>query len=664
MQKESSRYWFYETLRAVAFFATAILVFSGLRLFFFEFYRADQTLSSEWPALLLGARLDAKWFSILLLPSWLLWLAGLWRPLFLKAARYLAVIVLAVFVLLGLVNFGFYGFYVTPISSLIFGFLQDDTKAIVITIWRDWPVVNYVICWFILSLIPCLTYRFCRFQWQPRRSGLTSAVTAVVFTLLIAVLCRGSFGTFPLRQQDLIVGPDPFINASVQNGVAALVEANKSRKMLELNGGILAGLKKGGFHSPNEALALLRSSNFQKNSDTSVPPPAQQPHVIIALMEGMGRTEFEIDSPSNDMLGRLRPELKDAYIFKNGISSTAGTFPSLESLVFDTPYTPLSQSRYGQKAFPFANTRDFKKAGYTTVFLTSGSEAWRNISENFPRQGFDRIIGAGMIKARYPQAEFSTWGVGDEWTFKYATELLADADKRGEKLLIVILSVTNHPPHHVPDGVKVNPIDTNALPSFVKDDRLGWETPLRLQTYQYAASALGDFVHTIRKNGLLKKTVIAATGDHNTRFKFDSPAAWFCPQAVPVVFWLSEGISATSYDPERWVGHRDIFPTAKALALGLPPKPWQGRNLFAHHVPDGIYAFAGMGNDGFAIGRAGAVSLDGTHYRCYDVDNSRISQTTAMDCTPELRQLGDWARAQRAMTDFIVRQGVLENNAP
>lgn len=659
MQSENFVRWLRETMRAAAFFATALIVFSALRLFFFEFYRADQPLSAEWPALLLGARLDAKWFTILLLPAWLLWLAGLWRSVFLKVARWFAVAALSVFVLLGLVNFGFYGFYVTPISSLIFGFLQDDTTAIIVTLWRDWPIVTYLVAWLMMTLIPCFVYHACRLDFTIKRSGLISAVVAVILSTLIALMCRGSFGTFPLRQQDLIVGPDPFVNATIQNGTAALVEANKSRKMLELKGGVLAGLKKAGFQSPEEALALL--TDLRGQTDTLVPPPLHQPHVVIALMEGMGRTEFEIDSPTNDMLGRLRPELKDAYVFKNGVSSTSGTFPSLESLVFDTPYTPLSQSRYGQKAFPFANTRDFKKAGYTTVFLTSGSEKWRSIDENFPRHGFDRIIGAGQLKAKYPQAEYGTWGVGDEWTFKYANELLTEADQRGEKLLMVILSVTNHPPHHVPDGVKVNLVNTAELPPFIKDDRNDEETRQRLRTYQYAASALGNFIHRLRETGLLKKTAVAATGDHNTRFKFDSPAAWYCQQAVPVMFWLPDGVSTTSYDADRWVGHRDIFPTMKALALGKTPELWQGRNLFADHVPDGIYAFTSMGNDGFAIGRAGAVAVDGANYRCYAVDKNKISQTSAITCTPELNRLGNLARAQRALADYVVRRGVLEN---
>lgn len=273
MQQRKSDYWCVGTLRTIVFFMVALLVFSAVRLFFFLYYRAEQSFFSEWPALVLGARLDAKWFAILLLPAWITWLLGLWRAAFLSVARWLAVTALAVFILLGLINIGFYGFYVTPISSLIFGFLQDDTQAILITLWRNWPIVTYVAAWCLLTLIPCLAYRFCRPSFSLRRPGLISAITAVILTLFIAVMCRGSFGTFPLRQQDLLVGPDPFVNASVQNGVAAFFEANKSRKMLELKGGVLAGLKSYGFKSPDETLAQLAAVRPQISD--SVPPPRQ-----------------------------------------------------------------------------------------------------------------------------------------------------------------------------------------------------------------------------------------------------------------------------------------------------------------------------------------------------------------------------------------------------
>ncbi len=658
MQQTTSGCWLSETVRAGVFFATSLAVFTALRLFFFAYYKADQTFAAEWPALVLGLRLDARWFSILLVPAWLVWLGGLWRPAAFTIAKWLAVAALAVFVLLDLINIGFYGFYTTPISAVIFGLAQDDTKAIIVTIWRDWPVLTYVAAWLVLTALPCLAFRFARVSMAVTRPKPAAAVLVVALTALIAVMCRGSFGTFPLRQQDLVAGTDEFVNASVQNGAAALYEANKSRKMLELKGGPLAGLKSFGFASPEAAMAVLRDV---RGSVPVEKAPAVQPHVVVAVMESMGRSEFEADSPTNDMLGRLRPELKDAYVFKNGICSGSGTFPSLEGILFDTPLTPLTQSRYGVKSFPFSQAWDFKKAGYKTVYLTSGTEKWRNIDEDFPRQGYDRVVGAAAIRAKFPQAEFGTWGVGDAWTFKYAEELLEEADRKGEKLFLVILSATNHPPHHVPDGAAVNPVNPAELPAYIVSDRKDPEVRAMMQTYQYAASALGDFVHAAREKGLLSRTVMAVTGDHNARFKFESSGIAHYTQGVPLIFWLPANEQSATVDVSRWVSHRDLFPTVKALALGKTPAVWQGRNLFSGENFDTAHTFFALGRDGFAIGRAGAAAVDGASFRCFAWKADRLEAT---DCTPPLTRLGEAARAQRAMADYAVRLGVLEGKLP
>ena len=57
-----------------------------------------------------------------------------------------------VFVMLSLVNLHYFGFYKTPIDSLVFGLVEDDTAAVLQTIWRDFPVI-----WTLL-LAAVLTY--------------------------------------------------------------------------------------------------------------------------------------------------------------------------------------------------------------------------------------------------------------------------------------------------------------------------------------------------------------------------------------------------------------------------------------------------------------------------------------------------------------------------
>ncbi|MDD7441217.1 MAG: LTA synthase family protein [Sutterellaceae bacterium] len=653
--------WLTNTARACVFFLVALLAFETVRLAFFFFYRNEQTLTQELPALLMGLRLDAKWFAIMLIPAWVLWgVSGIYGRVE-KLPKLFAIVAVVLFALLDLINFGFYGFYSTPISSVIFGFIQDDTKAITTQILRDWPVTTYVVALCILSAMPCLAYRYTSFQnvRLPSAAGKTSILAVLIFVLLsvvLGMLCRGSFGTFPLRAQDLSVSTDEFINTTVVNGPFALNEANKSRKMLDLKGDVAAGLRGFGFENPEGAEALL---NGVRPGIPEARAPLEKPHVVLAVMESMGRTLFEADSPTNNTLGRLKPELRDASVYRNGICAGSGTFPSLEGILFDTPYTPLTQSRYGKQPFPFSKAFAFRKAGYETVFLTSGSERWREISSNFPRQGYDRILGAEAIKAKYPKAETGTWGIGDAWMFRYADSLLSEADQKGKKLFIVMLSTTNHGPYKVPDGVSTEPVNPREIPSYVMDDRASGEIRLKEQTYQYAASSLGDFVNSLRGRGFLQKTIVAATGDHNTRLKFEPTGIWHYSQGVPLIFWVPESLreqNPRSFPISSWVSHRDLLPTIEALALGKKPDPWEGRALFSDEHFDVATSFFGLGKDGFAISNAGAASVDGSMNRCFAWHGDRLEPVA---CTGKLKELGDAARAQRALADYVVRCGAL-----
>ena len=164
----------------------------------------------------------------------------------------------------------------------------------------------------------------------------------------------------------------------------------------------------------------------RKDVPVAAQPMKTKPNVVVAIMESMGRDTFDLHSESCNTLGSLVAELSGAVVFRNGISVNSGTFPSLEGILFDSLLTPLTQSRYGRKTFDFSRVNDFKKEGYKTVFLSAGNESWRQVDVNFPLQGFDEIIGANAIQKRYPQVKISTWGLGDAWMFKAATEILKE----------------------------------------------------------------------------------------------------------------------------------------------------------------------------------------------------------------------------------------------
>lgn len=661
MFTNKSNAWRTLVVRSVAFFLLSLVVMSLMRAGFFVAHRSPDTSWTDFlPAVLMGIRVDAKWLALLFLPAYISLFCGYWWSVFRKLAVVFGIIGYGIAVTLGVINFGFFGFFGTPINTFIFGFIQDDTTAIIKTLLKDWPVLTYLGVWLALIAVPVLLAKCFKSNNPEKVSRRAYAVMFVLSAVLTGVLIRGSLGTFPLRQQNYDISPNHFINQTVPNGPSLFYEAIKARKALVLKGGAIAAMKDMGFASTEEATDILKALRVPV---AATPAPAEKPHIVLTVMESMGRDAFESHHPeTNNTLGMLADEIKDAVYFRQGLSVAHSTYPTLEGLLFDTPTVPITQTQYGRKTFDFSEILPFKAAGYHTVFMTAGTEAWRHLDTNLPLQGFDEVVGANKIHAQFPESEFDTWGVGDEWMFKMAQMRLAEADRKGEKLMLVLLSVTNHPPHRVPDGVQTKPVDPFALPDFIQDEKQASKAEV-LQTYQYSANALGRFIKHTRSQPFGHRTLITATGDHNMRIQYKPNGYWHHSHGVPILFWLPDSMKSLSQnaDTTRWVSHRDIFPTIHGLVFGTQPQLFEGRNLFAKDPFDLALSYEGLGRHGFAVGNWGAVSLDGQNaFTCYRWNGDQLVPATP--CTDTMQKMGNAARAQRALADFTVRSGLLKKD--
>lgn len=194
--------WLGRCARAAAFGIAALLLLTIARIVFFFAYKNDDLgfLSDFAPAMVMGLRVDAKWLAILLLPAWICVLLSYWKAFFWKLAHILAFVGMFVTALLTVINFGFYGFYATPISPIIFGFLQDDTKAIVITIMKDWPVFTYLLCLAGFTALPFACTMLLGRSRERRVGRAAYGVLSILSIVVMALVIRGSLGTFPLRR--------------------------------------------------------------------------------------------------------------------------------------------------------------------------------------------------------------------------------------------------------------------------------------------------------------------------------------------------------------------------------------------------------------------------------------------------------------------------------
>jgi phosphoglycerol transferase MdoB-like AlkP superfamily enzyme len=533
-----------------------------------------------------GFRFDLKVSAIagFLLLLVLPWVSG-------KVQGRIATVVTFLYVMLSLVNLHYFGFYKTPIDSLVFGLAEDDTAAVLQTIWRDFPVIWTLLLAVGLTVASVALHRRLLVRLKPdavlqTRHVAVKVVLVVVVFFALAFAGKGTIRQMALQRQHLTVTTSQFLNDMVPNGVIALKYAWDSRGFSQNLQNPLAGLKAMGFDSALAAAEVLGMPHGSEaevkaalTAHASLPAGTPKKNLVFFLMESLSAEPMLYQSPQFDVLGRLAPTLADpsrACHFSNFDSAQPGTHPSLEAILFSTPITPLTLGDVGRKPIPWSIAKVIKDAGYQTLFVTSARSGWRDLNRVLKVQGFDEVIDANNLKAEYPEATLGIWGVWDSYVFKYLKRRLA-AQPADKPIFVFVLTSTNHPPYDLPADYQRVPRDMALWKGETSSDTL----MLNLDSYHYAADLLGGFVQDVQKGPLKGNTIVAATGDHNVRsFGIYAEAnRRYLMRQVPFVIW-GEGLQCGTQQALP-ASHRDMFSTLLPLAGIDGPYINAGRNLLA-----------------------------------------------------------------------------------
>ena len=540
--------------------------------------------SDVFSVLLQGLRFDLKvsavagFVLLLVLP----WVSGTVQGRIAAGVAFL-------YVMLSLVNLHYFGFYKTPIDSLVFGLVEDDTAAVLQTIWHDFPVVWTLLLAMVLTFASVVLHRVLLARLQPdtvlqSRHIAVKLVVATVVLLALLFAGKGTFRQMALQRQHLTVTTSQFLNDMVPNGPIALKYAWDSRGESQNLQNPLVGLKAMGFESPQaaaEVLGLPHGSEAEVKAaltaHAALPAGTPRKNLVFFLMESWSAEPLLYQGPKFDVLGRMAPTLADptkACHFRNFDSAQPGTHPSLEAILFSTPITPLTMGDVGRKPIPWAIPKVIKDAGYQTVFVTSARSGWRDLNRVLAVQGFDEVVDANTLKEQYPDATLGIWGVWDSYVFKYLTKRLA-AQPADKPIFVFVLTSTNHPPYDLPADYQRVPRDMAQWKGETTSDTL----LLNLDTYHYATDLLGGFVQDVQKGPLRANTIIAATGDHNVRSfgMYAEASRRYLQRQVPFVIW-GEGLHC---GPQQALpaSHRDMFNTLLPLVGVDGPYVNAGRNL-------------------------------------------------------------------------------------
>ena len=523
-----------------------------------------QDLSRLW---FYGARYDLRITTIVLAPLYLLGLFSLlhiksWRLLQGFAPVYLSLITLLI-VGGSIGNYFYYQTYHNHFDIFVFAFFEDDTKAVMANMWDDYPIITVSLFALAIAALNGLLTRFLfQTQWKMRWQGYYVIALGIVSILSYFILARGSIGTFPLRRENAQVSELPSLNKMSPNAFMALDWAKKDKKndvkfevvTQEQGHALLSG--------------LFNQSHFHQTTPKNDYLQENPPHVVFAIMEGMGMNVLQFDdAKTNDLLGDLRPAFEDDFLFTRFVSSQNGTAPSLASLLFNSPVATISHSSQQDVSLSGSIYRPYKAAGYKTVFISSGNMMWRNLANYLPRQGIDAIYDQNTLLKEYPESakHMTDWGLLDGYAFQYAEKLLKEAT---EPLFVTILTVTNHPPYVTPSFYQPKPV----TPTFEEKAGAGQiDIKEILTTYQYAKDALGKFISNIKNSDLVNNTIISATGDHTLRrIKAVMPNDLVIDKTVPFYLYVPKSILEQidhKYDSKRVGSHKDILPTLYHFSL-------------------------------------------------------------------------------------------------
>jgi len=497
-------------------------------------------------------------------------------------------------------DFGFYSYFKEHINILLFGFFDDDTKALLITFWQNYHVILILFAFFIyLVFLFFIIKKIFNIKEKQCKSFFGLKISALIF-LIIFVLnflaVRGTLGMYPLGKMIPNVSTNHFINKISHNGFRAFTNALSAReKYLARKYDLLKATGyKGKIEKAFEVYKGTKDINKKdllKNiTHTTHKIDNKDYNVVVIMVESFGMPILKYQSEDFNILGSLKKHFDEDTLLTNFISEGDGTISSLQALLLNIPHRPgsfaFSQSMYKQTPFRYSPAFLYEKKGYETTFVYGGDLTWRNLGNFVKYQGYKNVEGKINIyehlddKSKPKDDYFHPWGIYDQYLMKHILKKLENSDK--QKQFIVALTTNNHPPYNVPEDYKRNSLifNENIKKHITGDMDLAKQ---RFASYAYAVDQIGKFLDEFKKTKYKDNTIIAITADNNTIdgiMKYDNNQV-LNSKNIPLYFYIPEELkNRLNIDTKVAGSHKDIFPTLYNLTLKDQEYISIGTNLF------------------------------------------------------------------------------------
>lgn len=658
----SFRHYYWRWLKNLVFLFVLFAILMTLArttfaLFFGDWDTLVANLAGIKQAMFLGFRYDLMPLAYINLIPFLILNIAYFLPgkKVIKGTRFLMVtsLCLGYFALcwLYVCDYGFYSYFQEHLNILFFGFFEDDTQALIVTIWKNYPVPLWGT---ILFFVHYGLYRFIKFLFSPFEFDLTTKksdfkvpATLLAGLVAIAFMGRGNFSRLPLSVEDSFISDNEFVNEIALNGALTLNRAIKIRKTFGKDQ--YNYLKNYGFETWEDAYKAAwnmapATQNIQGALTVKTPAnpflKKNPPHVVMIVMESFGSYWNDQDSENFEVLGELKQHFSEGLLFKNFLPAENGTIGSIVSVATSQAIRPgarfLSESEYMQTALKSAGNIPFKESGYETHFVYGGKLGWRNLGKYLTTQKYDRLWGADEIKEAMPELNnFSArdlgneWGIFDEYLYTFIDEQIRTATK---PQFFLILTTSNHPPFEYPSSYtpKTLTLSPEVMETITVDENLARK---RFLGFQYSNQKTGEFITRIKGSAAGDKVIVALTGDHSFWIaKGVEQDQEFRRYAVPFFISVPEAYKPANVDLTKFGSHEDIFPTLYHLALSNQNYIKLGENLLS----DESHA---INSTGIFANKDGAYH-HGKFWKWKDLDKQILEPTEETEALRALQQHG------------------------
>lgn len=463
-----------------------------------------------------------------------------------------------------IITINYFKEYDNQFNHFIVNLIDDDTKAILQTIWSDYHVVDnfLIISVLVAGMVPILRIVLKTAKRSPNSSqNLTvpawrKGLLPIIAIILVIVGILGNINNHASQNATLI--KDEFLHKAVQNPFIAFYNTTKSFFTASTDAELDLFLPD---HNVRRAAQIVfnNTGNYDDLDEYFIkiaPGSAnhQPRHIFLIVMESYDAWPLMNKYASLHLTDNLKQIMHDGIAVQRFLPSGDQTIQSLSSLISGIP-SAVADASFSTKQYPTFLALQFKRLGYRTNLFYGGDREWRNINKFALSQGFDNVYGANNMADK---SLMNAWGVPDEYLFSFIINTVDNS----QPSFNLVMTTSYHPPYSVDvygKGFPLKNIPSDLVPIVNKD--------VNLVVYGhlwYSDRCLGKFVRSAEKQ--FTNTLFAITGDHFGRRHISTHPDFFEKSAVPFVLYGKDVLRGI-YLPKDIAGsHIDIGPTLIELA--------------------------------------------------------------------------------------------------